>query len=532
MDPARPNMVGMADDPLVEESRARVAALRAQLEAREQAPARVIETHVSWVLLARQLAYKIKKPLRLPFLDFTSLAERRRCCAEELRLNRRFAPDLYLDVVEMRRGPAGLCFDGPGEAIDVAVRMRRFADGALWSERLASGTLGAAQIDSFARRLATCHRDAPAAPPDGAFGSPAVHARVVEGLIGAIDAWQSGHSSLPPEWPPLRLWLRDEVVRLDRHWRERQRTGAVRECHGDLHLANVVQQGDEAIAFDALEFDAELRWIDPLDDLAFLVMDLLASGRRDLGFRLLNAYLEESGDYDGVPALRFFLASRALVRAQVAALRSADGATREVDDAAIGYLRLASALVHGHDQRLAITCGLPGSGKTFVSRSLAEAAGAVRVRSDVERKRLFGIAPMLSSRDGAASGIYTAAATELTYGRLLGVARTILLAGWPTIVDAAFLRRAERHQFTALAASCAAPFAILHCHAESALLRQRIAARRERHDDASEADVDVLERLTRVAEPLDDAEIAATIDCDADVERKPAAVARCWTSRR
>ena len=235
------------------------------------------------------------------------------------------------------------------------------------------------------------------APADGACGSAAVHARVVEGLVAAIDAWQSGLASPGPEWPPLRAWLRDEVARLDRHWRERLDAGAVRECHGDLHLANVLQQGDESIAFDALEFAAELRWIDPLDDLAFLVMDLLANGRRDLGFRLLNAYLEHSGDYDGVPALRFFLVSRALVRAQVCALRNAGG-DEPVGNAALGYLRLASALAHGRDPRLAITCGLPGSGKTFVSQSLAETVGAVRVRSDVERKRLFGIvaAPVLA----------------------------------------------------------------------------------------------------------------------------------------
>ena len=524
-------MCSMADDPLVAESRARVAALRAQLESREGAPVRLVETHVSWVLLARELAYKIKKPVRLPFLDFSRLAERRRSCDEELRVNRRFAPDLYLDVVEVRQGSAGPSFGGAGEVIDVAVRMRRFADGALWSERLAAGTLGAAQIDSFAEKLAAAHRDAAAAPVDRACGSPAVHARVVDGLVAAIDAWQSRLASPRPEWRPLRAWLRDEVARLDSHWRERLDAGAVRECHGDLHLANVLQQGAESIAFDSLEFAAELRWIDPLDDLAFLVMDLLAHGRRDLGFRLLNAYLEQSGDYDGVAALRFFLVSRALVRAQVCALRDAD-AREAVGKAAFGYLHLASALALGRDPRLAITCGLPGSGKTFVSQSLAETAGALRVRSDVERKRLFGISPLQSSRHRGTGEVYGADATELTYTRLLTVARTALLAGWPTLVDAAFLRRSERVRFAAMAGSCAAPFAILHCHGENTLLRQRIAARRERGDDTSEADLEVLERLTEVAEPLDDGEVAATIDCDANVPQEPADLARRWAARR
>jgi len=523
----------MADAPLVAESRARVAALRVRLEAGEGAPVRLIETHVSWLLLARELAYKIKKPVRLAFLDFTSLAERRRCCDEELRLNRRFAPDLYLDVVEVRRGPEGLRFDGPGEVVDVAVRMRRFADGALWSERLAAGTLGSAQIDSFARRLASAHRIAAAAPANSTLSSPAIHARIVAGLVAAIDSWQSRATPAAPEWPALRAWLGDEVARLDHHWRERLRAGAVRECHGDLHLANVVQQGDEAFAFDGLEFATELRWIDPLDDLAFLVMDLLANGRRDLGFRLLNAYLVESGDYDGVPALRFFLVSRALVRAQVSTLRKADDHDRiGGEDAARRYLELASALAFGRDPRLAITCGLPGSGKTFVSQSLAETVGALRVRSDVERKRVFGFAPLQSTRERAAADIYAAEATELTYARLLAVVRTALLAGWPTLVDAAFLRHAERAGFAALAAASSVPFAILHCHAGKALLQQRIAARRARADDASEADVDVLERLAGIAEALDDAELASTIDCDAGALPAPVDLARRWMASR
>ena len=521
----------MTDDPPVAESRARVAALREQLEAREGAPVRVVETHVSWVLLAGALAYKLKKPVRLDFLDFTSLAERRRCCAEELRINRRFAPDVYLDVVDVRRGSNGPCFDGDGQVLDVAVRMRRFADGALWSERLAAGTLDPVHIDAFAPRLAAAHAAAVAAPADAGFGAPALRARVVEGLVVPIDAWAGAGLSSVSEWPVVRAWLRAEVARLDHHWHERLRAGAVRECHGDLHLANVVQEGDEAFAFDAIEFAADLRWIDPLDDLAFLVMDLLANGRRDLGFRLLNAYLEASGDYEGVPALRFFLVSRALVRAKVAALRRSGG-EETADAAALRYLRLACALALDSDPRLAITCGLPGSGKTFVSQSLAETVGAVRIRSDVERKRLFGIASLESSRDRVAGGIYGAAATERTYARLRAVARSLLEAGWPTLVDAAFLRRVERDSFRALAAGCAAPFAILHCRADMALLRERIAARGARGDDASEADLAVLERLATTAEPLDVDELESTIDCDPVSLRDPAAIARRWTTRR
>lgn len=523
----------MAIDHLLAAAHARVCALRETLARGEPAPVRLIETHVSWVLLTDRLAYKIKKPVRLPFLDLTALAERRRCCDEELRLNRRFAPDLYLDVVEVREGADGARLDGDGPVVDAAVRMRRFADGSLWSERLVAGTLLPAHIDVFATRLAGLHRDAPVATADGRFGSVASHRDVVAGLVGAIDAWQAGLPSPHALWPGVRRWLDDEMARLEPHWRARLRDGRVRECHGDLHLGNVLQDGDQAIAFDALEFAAALRWIDPLDDLAFLVMDLHAHDARDLAFRLLDAYLEASGDYDGLPALRFFLVSRALVRAQVCALRAAQSdASAATAAGATGYLDLAAEIADGKDARLAITHGLPGSGKTFVAKALAEAAAAVSVRSDVERKRLFGLAPLQSSAGRGGASIYDAAATEQTYARLLAVARTALVAGWPTIVDAALLRRVERGRFADLAVAVGAPFAILDCRAAPALLRERIAARRGRGDDASEADVGVLERLALLSEPLDTGEAAHAIVCDAGAPLDGADVARQWRARR
>jgi len=522
------NMTGMSSDhDSLAGARDRVAALRSSLEAGEGRAVRLIETHISWVLLTDMLAYKLKKPVRLPFLDFTTLAARRRYCEEELRLNRRLAPSLYLDVVEVRDSPAGPTFDGDGTVLDAAVRMRRFPDGALWSEKLAAGLLSARHVDAMAQRLGDFHRDAAVAPKDSAFASTAAHERITRRLIDAIDEELVAAASPGSQWDALRAWLLQQLRELAPLWEVRRRDGRVRECHGDLHLANVLQLGDEAAAFDGIEFDDELRWIDVLDDIAFLAMDLLAQGQRALAFRFVNAYLETSGDYDGLPALRFYMVRRALVRWQVTAIGEGQGVHSAARCGAADYLALAAALSRSADARLAITHGLPGSGKSFVSQGLIEAAGAIRVRSDVERKRLFGLGALQSSRDRMGD-IYDGKTTAHTYARLHEVARVALIAGWPVVVDAAFLRRSERAQFAALATSLAVPFSIIDCRAAMPLLRQRLVQRQASGGDASEADVAVLERLCEVAEPLDERERRFAILADAAQPMEPATLAQRW----
>ena len=517
------------DDALAQ-ARERVAALRASLEASEGQPVRLVETHISWVLLTDSLAYKLKKPVRLPFLDFTALAARRRFCEEELRLNRRLAPSLYLDVVDVCDSPEGPRIGGAGHVLEVAVRMRRFPDGALWSEMLAAGTLGPSHIDAMAQRLSDFHRDAAVAPPGSAFGSAASHERVTRRLIDAIKALPT--EALPPgvgiDWPALRAWLSAQQQALALLWEERRRDRRVRECHGDLHLANVLQLGGEATAFDGIEFDDELRWIDVLDDIAFLAMDLMAHGQRALAFRFINAYLEASGDYDGLPALRFYMVCRALVRALVTAIGQGQGMHSAARCGAADYLALAAALSASADARLAITHGLPGSGKSFVSQRVIEAVGAIRVRSDVERKRLFGLGALQSSRDCVPGGIYDEVTTARTYARLHAVAHRTLGAGWPVVVDAAFLCRSERAQFAALAAALAVPFSIFDCRAALPLLRQRLEQRQASGADPSEADVAVLERLSGADERLDERERAVAIIIDAAQPVPFATLAQRW----
>ena len=506
---------------------ATIEGIRSALQRGQRQAVRLVETHVSWVLLGEREALKVKKPVRLPFLDFASLEARRRACEEELRLNRRLAPTLYRDVLAIRRAADGtLVFDGAGEIVEYAVRMRRFADGATWAEKVGDASLLPHHIDAFAERLAALHAAAPRASVEARVGTPDVHRATLQRLLAGIDAQQAESRRPSRSWPSLRAWLEGEAKRLAPHAEARFADGRVRECHGDLHLGNIVQEDGEALPFDALEFDPALRWIDVLDDVAFPVMDLLANHRRDLALRLVNAYLDASGDHAGLPALRFFLVGRALVRAHVAAIDEGEGRHRPGTRRADTYLRLAERLAAHVDPRLAITHGLPGSGKTFASQGLLEAAGAIRVRSDVERKRLLGVAPLGSTGD--ADVAYGADLTAKTYGKLFDIARLALVAGWPVIVDAAFLRQHERRRFADLAQDLGVPFTLVDCRAPMETLRARIARRQAGRQDASEADATVLARLSEVAEPLRCDEQANAIVVEASRPLPPAALAAHW----
>jgi aminoglycoside phosphotransferase family enzyme/predicted kinase len=537
-------------------------ALRRYLESALGRPVRCIETHISWVLLDGEHAWKLKKPVRLGFLDFGSAELRERFCREELRLNRRLAPDLYLDVVAIRGSREQPRIDDEGAPIDHAVLMREFAPGALLSERLAAGRLQGADLDRLAERIATFHEAAPAVAADtGAGAGAGADADAVagggsggDGLGGSGDGFGSAAhieaatarvlDSLAqrlddPRVARLRAWCETEGARLRPVFERRRAEGKVRECHGDLHLANAVALGEEVTAFDCIEFDPDLRWIDVQSEVAFLAMDLMAHARGDLAFRFLDAWLARSGDYEGVQVLRYYLVYRALVRAMVAAIRAGQQVAGGVPTttpangptAAPDYLALADRLAGLRDPRLLITHGLSGSGKSHLAARLLEQAGALRLRSDVERKRLFGLRPLARSRSGPGDGIYRREDSERTYARLLALATIALDAGWPVVVDAAFLRASERDAFRAAARERGLPFTILHCRAEAGLLRERVRAREQRGGDPSEAGLAVLERQLAGHDPLRDDERPLAIEVDTGRPVDVGALAGDWTRR-
>lgn len=502
----------------------RIDALRAHLETALGRRVALVETHISWVLLDGEHAWKIKKPVTLGFVDFARLDARRACCEEELRLNRRLAPELYLDVVPIRGRAQAPRFHGEGAPIEYAVRMRQFAPGALFSERLAAGTLDADAVERFAVRLAAFQSAAPAAGDDVPWGSAQ---RVRADTALALDGIAAARPS--SAWvDAMRERFEAEASRLAPVFERRRRQGWVREGHGDLHLANVVVLDSQVTAFDCIEFDPGLRWIDVQNDAAFLAMDLLAHDRADLAFRFLDAWLGALGDYEGLPVLRYYLAYRAVVRELVASIR---GGPRGDSSAGPRYAGLASTLLESRRPRLLITHGVSGSGKSHAARRLLERSGAIRLRSDLERKRLHGMGGLARSHSGLDEGLYAADVSARTYARLLELAEIPLQAGWPTIVDATFLRAADRGRFRALAARLDVPFSILACEADEAVLRARVEARLARGTDPSEADVRVLERQLGGRDPLRADERASAIVVDTSRgSLDVAAIARAWSS--
>jgi len=502
----------------------------------ETGPIEIVETHISWVILTGPCAYKLKKPVDFGFLDFSTLELRERYCNEELRLNRRLAPMLYLDVVSINGGDQGPRINGDGPVLEWAVRMRQFPPGHLLSDMLANGTLRDRHMDLLAREVARFHATTKVADASTPYGDPAVvHAPVRENFeqIRAVteDAGLRARLALIEDWSE-RAYTREQASIA-----RRKADGRIRECHGDLHCGNIVEYQGALLPFDCIEFNDRLRWIDVMSEVAFMFMDLQDHGRRDLAWRFLNAYLEETGDYGGLAVLRYYVVYRAMVRCKVTALRLAqidgdDAEKRQSRRELENYLTLAEGFVQQSRQALLITHGFSGSGKTYLSQGLLAALPAIRIRSDVERKRLFGLPADADSDSGIAGGLYVEDATERTYQHLATQAGLTLAAGFSAIVDAAFLRQWQRDLLREVARRRAVPFVIVACEASHTLLMQRVSEREARGLDASEANLDVLRHQLEDHDPLTPDEIAAAIVVDTaesgSVARVMDRIGRLW----
>jgi aminoglycoside phosphotransferase family enzyme/predicted kinase len=488
----------------------------------------MIETHISWVFLTGAYAYKVRKPVKLGFLDFSTLEARRHDCVEELRLNRRLAPELYLEVVAIRASPEGPRVGGSGVPIEYAVRMRQFPQAALATGLLAAGALTPELITSLAWRISAFHAGQQGVPADSRYGDAESILRDARGNfeeIGPLLDTDEDRVALEA----LRDWTEREFIARHSQIGARHEGGSVRECHGDLHLRNIVLLGDRLVPFDCLEFSAALRWNDVMSEAAFVAMDLMHLDAPRLAWLFLNAYVEAGGDYAGLSVLRFYMVYRALVRAKIHLIRARQACSDPAEAARLveeyhSYVRLAAECSSNAAGAIVLMHGLSGSGKSTVARELSLSLAAIRVRSDVERKRLPATPRSARGGSARARSAYTPAATEATYARLAEAAGAIAQAGYTAIVDAAFLAGAQRKRFRDLARTLDVPVALVDLYAPAAVLRERIARRAAQARDPSEATLDVLEHQIATAEPIARDEHLSIVSVDGCVGLTPRAV--------
>ena len=431
------------------------------------------QTHVSYAFIAGDYVYKIKKPVRFAFLDACTLARRHQLCVDEVRLNRRLAPDVYLGVVPiLRRGgefALGAAFNGvdeTGAAVEWAVRMRRLGEATMLDRMVAEGRVSVAQIRAIAARLAPFHRAA-AADQGWKYGAAASIWRLVRGNVGEL-ALDCTDAVAPGELDELERFAH-RVIELRWSLLNRRALGArVVEGHGDLRCEHVSLAGDSITIIDCVEFSEGLRYVDVASDVGFLAMDLDRLGARGLSDDLVGAYREASGDADLPLLIPLYKVHRALVRAKVEGLTSRDAAIapeRRVAAAADARRYVALALDFARESRpaLIVVCGLSGSGKSTVARRLADRLGFEWLRSDEVRKRLAGVAPAARLSESYAAGAYSREFTEKTYAALLGEAAARLHDGAGVIVDATFAAPVYRAEALALAERAHVPALFVEC---------------------------------------------------------------------
>lgn len=469
---------------------------------------RILETHISWVVLTGPYAYKIKKPVNFGFLDYSMLEKRRFFCAEELRLNRRFAPEVYRDVVSFNTSGGVLRLNGPGSPQEYAVKMVQFDSANLLSKLAQNHCLEARHIDTLADTIAEFHGRVERATPQDSHGRLADIKGYAEENFTQIRPLLDQERDIE-HLRGLHEWTQHALSAGSSVMEKRKREGFVRECHGDLHLRNVVLIDGAPMLFDCIEFSEALRWVDVISEIAFLVMDLQVKGYPQFAFRLLNRYAETTGDYAGLVLLDFYRVYRAMVRAKVDMLRlqqtePGSDIRADLERRYRQHADLANRIVSAKPPTLIIMHGYSGSGKSFWAERIAEKLPAIRLRSDVERKRMAGFAKDADSRSALNQGIYTQEASDRIYQRLSDIGEILLVSGFSVILDATFLYYAYRQAARDMAERCGAHYVIADVTAPMQTLRERLIQRQGA--DVSEAGLEVLNKQLQKQDLLTEAE--------------------------
>lgn len=472
----------------------------------------LIQTHVSYIFLTDQHAYKIKKPVDFGFLNFSTIDRRRFYCNEEVRLNRRLCPDIYEGVVELRETPHGAAFFGNGTILDYAVKMKRLPAERMLDKLVAAGNITAAKMREVSRIIAEFHLSAPTSAPIAEYGR----------LERIMYNWQENFeqtipfedSTLPAHDRELiRSWVTSFAAEHENLFQQRVDEGFIRECDGDIHLENICLDNGNIRIFDCIEFNDRFRCCDTAADIAFLLMDLDFHGRPDLTNDVIDEYVAVSGDAGAVALIDFYKIYRAFVRGKVESFRLNDSGINQDEQMlakhrAIRYFRL----VRGYIERsrlkptLFITCGLMGTGKSTLTAQLAFELGIASCNSDVIRKQLAGLPVDQPASHAFNEGLYNRQAHEATYAELLRRADQHLTQGSSVIIDACFAHRDQRSAFSALAGRHAVPFIILHITCTEAENKRRLLDRAAAGPAVSDGRLELLADQSAGFEPPDESE--------------------------
>lgn len=477
-------------------------------------PIELIQTHASFVLLTGDYAYKLKKPVKFSFLDFSTLDKRQHFLNEELRMNKLIAPEIYVEVLSITKTEDKYKLNNSGESVEYVLKMRQFPQKDLFINRFEEGRLTEIHLKELGKIVAKFHQETETNNYIKSFGevnkikeSVDDNYRQTEKYIGVAQTEQ--------QYQDTKDFTDRFLAQKQQLFKNRQENHKIRECHGDLHLKNICFFHNKIQLFDRIEFNEPFRFVDVIYDIAFTIMDLDARKKRDLGNIFLNTYLEQTGDWEGLQVLPFYLVRQAYVRAKVNSFllddpAISDLAKQEALTSAANYYQLAWEYTKTTQRQIILMSGLSGSGKTTVAQKLASQIGAIHIRSDAVRKHLAGTP--LDQR--GEQEIYTPEMTQKTYDRLLQLGIMLANDGFLVILDAKYDRQLWREQVFTLAQSHQIPFQIIYCTAPLNILRDRIS---QRTQDISDATPDLLIQQQTAAEPFTDKEKAYVTTIDTTV---------------
>ena len=473
-------------------------------------PVQLIQTHVSFVLLTGDYTYKIKKPVNFGFFDYSTLEKRQHFCTQELLMNQRTAPEIYLEVLPIiqtgdsfQLGSNLLAITSAEIAVEYVLKMREFPQNSLFLSLLERGLLTEQLMADLGREVANFHSTAISNSYIRRFGEVSQIRTAIDNNYLISEKYIGGPQT-QTQYQETKDYTEAFFANNPELFNRRIANNKIRECHGDLHLRNIALWEDKILLFDCIEFNEPFRFVDVMYDVAFTVMDLESRGRRDLGNAFLNTYIEQTGDWEGLQLLPLYLSRQAYVRAKVTSLMLDDPAIStaqkaEISQTAAHYYKLAWQYTKPRRGKLTLMSGLSGSGKSTAGRYLARRTGAIHIRSDAVRKHLGGIP--INERGG--QDLYSDEMTAQTYGRLLELGIILAGRGWDVILDAKFDRQNLRTDAIDRAQSHGLPLQIIYCTAPIEVLRERLQQRR---GDIADATAELLSSQQAAFQPFTELE--------------------------